>query len=100
MKRKTANIDIRVEPQFVEKIDAWRARQRVPPSRTVAIPAKKAYALDPGRGLLHIFPSVEAPDAWLQAQGGDAYALPRSEALGIVHDLLNHDRYYAGIVHY
>jgi hypothetical protein len=25
MKRKTANIDIRVEPQLVEKIDAWRA---------------------------------------------------------------------------
>jgi hypothetical protein len=29
MKRKTANIDIRVEPQLVERIDAWRARQRV-----------------------------------------------------------------------
>jgi len=27
MKRKTANIDTRVEPQLVEKIDAWRARQ-------------------------------------------------------------------------
>jgi hypothetical protein len=63
-------------------------------------PAKKAYALEPGRGLLHIFPSVEARDAWLQAQGGDAYALLRSEALGIVHNPLNHDRhYYAGIVH-
>src|SRR6516165_27913 len=37
MKRKTANIDIRVEPQLVEKIDAWRARQRVPPSRSAAI---------------------------------------------------------------
>jgi len=37
MKRKTANIDIRVEPEFVEKIDAWRARQRVPPSRSAAI---------------------------------------------------------------
>jgi hypothetical protein len=29
MKRKTANIDIRVEPQLIEKIDAWRAQQRV-----------------------------------------------------------------------
>jgi hypothetical protein len=37
MKRKTANIDIRVEPQLVEKIDAWRAQQRVPPSRAAAI---------------------------------------------------------------
>jgi clan AA aspartic protease (TIGR02281 family) len=37
MTRKTANIDIRVEPQLVEKIDAWRARWRVPPSRSAAI---------------------------------------------------------------
>ena len=37
MKRKTANIDIRVEPQVVERIDAWRDRQRVPPSRSAAI---------------------------------------------------------------
>jgi hypothetical protein len=37
MKRKTANIDVRVEPQLVEKIDAWRARQRIPPSRSAAI---------------------------------------------------------------
>jgi hypothetical protein len=25
MKRKTANIDIRVEPEQVDKIDGWRA---------------------------------------------------------------------------
>jgi hypothetical protein len=37
MKRKTANLDIRVEPELVEKIDAWRAQQRVPPSRSAAI---------------------------------------------------------------
>jgi hypothetical protein len=37
MKRKTANIDIRVEPQLVERIDVWRARQRVLPSRSAAI---------------------------------------------------------------
>jgi hypothetical protein len=37
MKLKTANIDIRVEPALVEKIDAWRARQRVLPSRAAAI---------------------------------------------------------------
>jgi metal-responsive CopG/Arc/MetJ family transcriptional regulator len=37
MNRKTANIDIRVEPELVEKIDTWRARQRVLPSRSAAI---------------------------------------------------------------
>jgi hypothetical protein len=37
MKRKTANIDIRVEPRLLERIDAWRAQQRVAPSRTAAI---------------------------------------------------------------
>jgi hypothetical protein len=37
MKRKTANIDIRVTPELIERIDAWRARQRVPPSRVAAI---------------------------------------------------------------
>jgi hypothetical protein len=37
MKRKTANIDIRVEPQLIERIDAWRAKQRVAPSRAAAI---------------------------------------------------------------
>jgi hypothetical protein len=42
MKQKTANIDIRVEPQLVERIDAWRARQRVPPSRSAAV----VYMLD------------------------------------------------------
>jgi hypothetical protein len=30
MGQKTANIDIRVEPQLVEKIDAWRARPEDP----------------------------------------------------------------------
>ena len=37
MKPKTANIDIRVEMQVVEKIDVRRIRQRVPPSRSAAI---------------------------------------------------------------
>jgi hypothetical protein len=37
MKRKTVNIDIRVEPQLIEKIDARRVQQRVPPSRAAAI---------------------------------------------------------------
>jgi hypothetical protein len=42
MKRKTANIDIRVEPQLVERIDASRARQRVPaePSCGNCLPAR------------------------------------------------------------
>jgi hypothetical protein len=42
MKLKTANIDIRVEPRLVERIDAWRTRQRVPPSRSAAV----VYMLD------------------------------------------------------
>ena len=37
MKRKTVNIDMRVEPQPIGKIDAWRAQQRVLPSRAAAI---------------------------------------------------------------
>jgi len=37
MRRKTAKIYIRVEPQLVEKIDALRARQQLPPSRAAAI---------------------------------------------------------------
>jgi metal-responsive CopG/Arc/MetJ family transcriptional regulator len=37
MKRKTANIDVRVEPELVERIDAWRTQQRVQPSRSAAI---------------------------------------------------------------
>ena len=37
MQRKTANLDIRVEPRLVEEIDAWRDRQRVRPSRSAAV---------------------------------------------------------------
>jgi len=37
MQRKTAHIDIRVEPQLIQRIDAWRGRQRVRPSRSAAI---------------------------------------------------------------
>jgi hypothetical protein len=36
VKRKTANIDTRVEPQLVEKIDPWRTQERVPPYRAAA----------------------------------------------------------------
>jgi len=45
MKRKTANIGIRVEPELVEKIDAWCARQRVLPSRSAAIVYMLAHFL-------------------------------------------------------
>jgi hypothetical protein len=56
MKRKTANIDVRVEAHLVEKIDAWRARQRVPPSRSAAI----VYMLE--QFLEHDLPRVNAVD--------------------------------------
>ena len=35
--KKTAHIDIRVEPTLIEKIDAWCNQQRVRPSRSAAI---------------------------------------------------------------
>jgi hypothetical protein len=56
MKHKTANIDIRVEPRLVQRIDAWRARQRVPPSRSAAV----VYMLD--HFLDHDLPELNA--AW------------------------------------
>jgi hypothetical protein len=49
MKRKTANIDIRVEPQLIEKIDAWRGQQRVLPSRAAAICYMLEYFLEHDR---------------------------------------------------
>jgi len=36
-RRKTAHIDVRVEPELVARIDAWRNQQRVPPTRSAAI---------------------------------------------------------------
>jgi hypothetical protein len=56
MGQKTANIDIRVEPQLVKRIDAWRARQRVSPSRTAAV----VYMID--QFLEHDPPELKA--AW------------------------------------
>ena len=37
MKRKTAHIDIRVEPALIDRIDAWRNQHRLPPTRSAAI---------------------------------------------------------------
>lgn len=37
MMRKTAHIDIRVEPELLARIDDWCDRQRVPPARSAAI---------------------------------------------------------------
>jgi hypothetical protein len=50
MKRKTANIDIRVESQLIERIDAWRAQRPVPPSTSAAIVYMLEHFLehDPG----------------------------------------------------
>jgi hypothetical protein len=53
MKRKTANIDIRVEPRLVERIDAWRAQQRVAPSRSAAIVYMLEHFLEHDRPGLH-----------------------------------------------
>jgi hypothetical protein len=46
MMYKTANIDIRVEPELIERLDAWRAQQRVPPSRSAAIVYMLEHFLD------------------------------------------------------
>ena len=46
IKRKTANIDIRVEPQLIKRIDAWRDQQQVRPSRSAAIVHMIEYFLD------------------------------------------------------
>lgn len=35
--RKTAHIDIRVDPELVARIDSWLDQQRIPPSRSAAI---------------------------------------------------------------
>ena len=53
MQRKTANIDIRVEPRLIERIDAWRSQQRVPPSRSAAV----VYMLD--HFLEHDYPELK-----------------------------------------
>ena len=37
MARRTAALDLRVEPAFIQRIDRWRARQPVPPSRSATI---------------------------------------------------------------
>jgi hypothetical protein len=37
MARKTANLDLRVEPELIEKIDAWRTSQPATPSRSATI---------------------------------------------------------------
>ena len=35
--RKTAHIDIRVEPALIGRIDDWCDQQRVPPTRSAAV---------------------------------------------------------------
>jgi len=37
MANKTAALDVRVAPDLVERVDSWRARQIVPPSRSATI---------------------------------------------------------------
>src|SRR5215471_6022582 len=53
MKRKTANIDIRVEPKLVEKIDAWRGSEC---RRATAIVAERRIAHRGPRRVAEILP--------------------------------------------
>ena len=48
---KTAALDLRVEPDLIEQIDAWRARQRVPPSRSATIVHMIQDFLDREKGM-------------------------------------------------
>jgi len=34
---KTAALDVRVKPELIDRVDRWRAQQRVPPTRSAAI---------------------------------------------------------------
>ena len=49
--RKTASLDVRVEPVIIERIDAWRNQQRVPPSRSAAIVYILGLFLDREEGM-------------------------------------------------
>ena len=48
---KTALLDLRVEPELIERIDSWRARQRVPPSRSATIVCMIEEFLDREEGM-------------------------------------------------
>ena len=44
--RRTSHIDIRVQPELIERIDDWLDRQTVPPSRSAAIVAMINWFLE------------------------------------------------------
>jgi hypothetical protein len=71
MKRKTAHIDIRVEPELIKHIDAWRNQQRVPPTRSAAVVH-----------MIEIFLAGEDPPRpgwWLPANGARRSPEPDTE---------------------
>lgn len=52
--RRTAALDIRVEPGLIERIDRWRAQQRVPPSRSATIVYVLERFLDREEGMARL----------------------------------------------
>lgn len=48
---RTANLDLRVEPGLIKRIDAWRARQLVPPTRSATITRMIEEFLDREEGM-------------------------------------------------
>lgn len=46
MNRKTYHLDVRVEPEFLSTVDAWRRRQRPIPSRAAAVTMMITWFLD------------------------------------------------------
>jgi len=58
--RRTAALDLRVEPAFIERIDRWRARQPVPPSRSATIVHMIEDFLDREEGMASLRARYEA----------------------------------------
>jgi len=63
MARRTAALDLRVEPAFIQRIDRWRARQPVPPSRSATIVHMIEEFLDREEGMTSLRARYEAEQA-------------------------------------
>jgi hypothetical protein len=82
--KKTANLDMRIEPELLERIDAWRATLRVPPSRTAAVVhmIKKFLASEPkpkvriGKNVRRDYEAQKADEARTRVQWPGRFAPP------------------------
>ena len=67
---KTALLDLRVEPELIQRIDRWRARQRVPPSRTATVTRILEDFLDREEGMASLRARYEREQEARQAADG------------------------------